>query len=170
MVFNRVDQDAGFLTHLARDGVLQGLSGLHESCDGGIASRRPGRLAPQQGPFAVADQHDDGRIDARKLLASTGRIAANQHMAALRGQGLFPAGAAEPVPPPPGHHGARIAQYPGLVGGQHGGNLAQILESRAGRYLRGLDRFDLVGEITDFAELSQQDQVSAVQALRGHLG
>ena len=88
VIFDLVDFDAGLLEHFARHRIFERLARLDESGDGGIASYGPTRLASQERTLAVADQHDDGRIDARELFMAARGVAAHQHMAAFRGQRL----------------------------------------------------------------------------------
>src|SRR6202034_312079 len=77
--------DAGLFRDLARHRVLEALARLDETGDGGIASRRPARLPAEQRTLAVADQHDDGGIQARVELLTALRVRAAQAVAgALR--------------------------------------------------------------------------------------
>ena len=66
VVAHRAHGDAGLLRDLAHHRVLEALARFDEAGDGRVAPRRPARLAPEQRPLAVAHQHDDGRIEARK--------------------------------------------------------------------------------------------------------
>src|SRR5258706_11858621 len=84
VIFDPVDFDAGFLEYLARHRVFERFSRLDEAGDGGVAPDRPGGLPSQEGALRIADQHDDGRIDPRELLMAAARIAAHEHMSALR--------------------------------------------------------------------------------------
>ena len=78
---------ARFLVHLARHGVLETLARLDEPGNGRIAARGPARLAPEEHALAVRHQHDDRGIDARKLFAAAGRVAAHEHVSAARATG-----------------------------------------------------------------------------------
>src|SRR5579863_6840813 len=88
VIFDPVDFDARFLEYLARYGIFERFSRFDETGDGGVAADRPGGLASQEGALSVADQHDDGRIDAGELLMAAARVAAHEHMSAFGGQGL----------------------------------------------------------------------------------
>ena len=68
---------AGLLQHLARHGLLEGFTRLHETRDQGPAPRRPRRLAPQQEPRTIADGGDDGDIGAGVMLARALRATAH---------------------------------------------------------------------------------------------
>src|SRR5258707_13334260 len=101
MIFNPIDADAGLLEDLTGHGIFQGLARLDESGDGRVPPDRPAGLTPQERALAVADQHDDGRIDPRELFMTAAGVGAHEHMPAFGGQSLRTAGAAEAVPPPP---------------------------------------------------------------------
>src|SRR5260370_37708594 len=78
VIFDPVDFDAGFLQYLARYGIFERFSRFDEAGDGGVAPDRPAGLAPQEGALRVADQHDDGRIDAWELFMAPARSAAHE--------------------------------------------------------------------------------------------
>ena len=72
-------RDAGLLEHLAADGVLDRLARLDEAGQGRVPPLRPHGWRPSSSALvgltrlAVGDDHDDGGVGARELLAAAAR-------------------------------------------------------------------------------------------------
>ena len=162
MVLDRVDLHAGLLQHLPGHRILERLTGFDESGDRGVAPGGPGRLAAKQRPLAIADQHDDGRIDARKNLVPATGIGADANVTALAGDGVRAAGAAESVAVPPENHGPGVTKQTGLLGRQQRSNQAQILEARALGQGRRFERLEFEREYAAFAETAEQYQLGSI--------
>ena len=129
-----MDDDPGLFENLARDGVFEALTGLHEAGDGRITPGGPARLATEQRALAVRDEHDHRRVDAREGLRGAGRIGAAHDMSgALRLAGRT-ADAAVPMPPLPIGERPRVGQEAGLFAIEQGRQGPQLLEAGAGRW------------------------------------
>src|ERR1700690_194216 len=85
VILDGIDVDPRLLQYLASHRVLQRFSGFDEAGYSGITPDGPRRLATQQCAFAVADQYDDGGIQARKLLMPARGTGADENGAALGG-------------------------------------------------------------------------------------
>ena len=60
----------GFLIHLSSNCILEAFAGLDESGNGRVAAVRPIGLTAEKASLAILNQHDDGRVDARKNFAT----------------------------------------------------------------------------------------------------
>src|ERR1700733_156131 len=134
VVAHRAHADAGLLRDLAHHGILEALARFDEAGDGGVPPRRPAGLAPEQRAFAVAYQHDDGRIEARKELLPARRVAAAHAVPGVGGARRGAARAAVARAGAPDGECACIGEQPRLGGAQHRGERPQLLEPRALRY------------------------------------
>ncbi len=76
MVADRTDPNVGFLKDFTPYSVLEALAGLDETGNRRITPFGPAILPAQQAAFAVSDQDDYRRINARKYFAGTIRIQA----------------------------------------------------------------------------------------------
>ena len=64
--------NAGLLEGLAAHGILDRLTGLHETRQRRIPARRKPRRTPEQAAIAIHRQHDNNRVRARKMLGLAG--------------------------------------------------------------------------------------------------
>ena len=132
MIPDGVHRDAGLLLNLARDRALQALAGLDEAGEGREHARRPGGLAAEQAGAvfrsgAGVNEHDDGRIGARKVLDAARRADAQVAGVATLGRGA--ALAAEAVPAMPCSHRASVSEQVAAAAAHRGADLAQLDET-----------------------------------------
>ena len=150
---------AGFLQHFAGHGVFQALAGFDEARDRRIPPGWPRRLAAEQCPLAIRGQHDDGGIQARKMIDAAGVVRALHDVAGAGDASWRTARATVTVTAAPVEHGACIREHAGLLFRQLSAGHAEILEpDRACREQR-LHRFRAChfgGEIDAIVEAAQQ--------------
>ena len=150
------DHDAGFFKHLACHSIFEALARFDEARDGRIAPRRPARLTTEQGAFAVADEHDDRRIDARKKICrAVGRHATHDVSGAMR-RGRCTADPTTSMPVLPVGEGAGVGQQTRFSRLQFRGQRPQLLEAHVG--WRGHCGIELHQHATNVAKPAEQDQ------------
>ena len=137
-IADRIHAHTRFLVDLAGDRILQALARFDEAGQRGIASRRPARLPAQQGPIAVAHQHDDGRIDARKEFRAAFAAGALEAVPRAARSSRSTADPAMPVPGAPHQQCAGTGQDGRLGLGQFREQGAQLGQLGIGGKARGI--------------------------------
>ena len=127
MVADRGRPKARLLEELAGAGLLDGLSGLKEPCEGREHAGGPGRLASQHAAVAMHGKHDDHRVRSREVIGAAGRTLA--FPAALRGPGRFAAGGTGAMLATPFEDALGCADDGGLARRKTGGQGPGVLEA-----------------------------------------
>ena len=150
---------AGFFQHFAGHGVLQALTRFDEARDRRISPGWPRGLAAEQCPLAIRRQHDDGRIEAWKMIDAAGVVRAFHDVPGAGNASWRTARATVTVTAAPVEHGARIREHAGLLFRQQPAGHAEILEPDRARREQRLHRFragHFGREIDAIVEAAQQ--------------
>ncbi len=118
----------GFLEDFASHSIFKAFAGFNKPGDSRISTFRPTCLSTEQASFTVANQHDDGGINARKDLLATFGIQAKSGIAATVWSCRRAAAAAEQLRGVPQHEASRMRGKVGFISRQHRAKIAEVVK------------------------------------------